>query len=151
MPQQKGKYAHGEAFALMWYACPCGHRERIWNTRDGVTPFGGLLCASCGQAGLDGGLQHVWFTADSCQPDHKLNDGQLFFRDGTAADAVSIIEKRFRIFASRGQAVPQDVQLRMIADARNQTGEWQPGWPMTERYDWTDKDQVERYKGTVRP
>ena len=30
---------HREAFCLMWYACPCGHAERYWNSRDGVTPF----------------------------------------------------------------------------------------------------------------
>jgi hypothetical protein len=51
---------NGDAFMLYWYACvegppyytkirgilkrmrsdPCGHRERIWNMRDGVVPFG---------------------------------------------------------------------------------------------------------------
>src|SRR5438128_138761 len=48
-PQRtKHGHIHGEAFMLMWYECRgCGARERVWNSRDGVTPFG-MGCASCG-------------------------------------------------------------------------------------------------------
>ena len=37
------KHNHAEAFKLMIYACEnpdCLHQEKIWNSRDGVTPFG---------------------------------------------------------------------------------------------------------------
>jgi len=34
----KPQHRHAEAFKLMIYACSCGHRETIWNSRDGVTP-----------------------------------------------------------------------------------------------------------------
>lgn len=123
-----------EAYALMWYACPCGHRERIWNSRDGVTPFAGILCPSCGGKGLEQrGLSHVDWQLDECRPDHKLVDGQRFFRNGTAVDAVAIIERRLVLIA-RQQEVPADIAERLRRDARDQAGEWQPGWPMVDRY-----------------
>lgn len=125
---------HTEAFALMWYACECGHRERIWNSRDGVTPFGGVSCPSCGSKGMQGGLTHVDWQLDQFAPDHKLADGQRFFRDGAADDAVRIIERRVSLFAERGKPVPADIAERLRANAREQSGEWQPGWPMVDRY-----------------
>lgn len=46
------EYRHAEAFCLMTYLCKgCGHREVIWNSRDGVTPFA-ATCPSCGGATL---------------------------------------------------------------------------------------------------
>jgi hypothetical protein len=126
-------YRHKEAFALMWYACPCGHRERIWNSRDGVTPFGGIACVSCGGNGIGGGLTHVEFHRDEYAPDHTLRVGQLYFRDGTAAEAVAIIERRLKAFADQGHIAPDHVAKQLLADAQNQTGEWNAGWPISER------------------
>jgi hypothetical protein len=120
------KYQHREAFALMWYACDCGHRERLWNSRDGVTPYGGLACPSCGGTGLRGGMSHVKFAADVCV--------QQFFRDGTAAEAVAIMARRIKRFASIGHSIPDDVAAKLLASAREQRDEWQPGWPMVDRF-----------------
>lgn len=146
-------YLHKEAFALMWYGCPCGHRERIWNSRDGVTPFGGIRCSSCGSAANQGvGLTHIWFQADQCAPDHKLIDGQLFFRDGTTFDAISIIKRRIRLFADRGQPIPENIAGILLEDARNQPrGEWSPGWPTVDRYNSSNKAMVEKYRGASEP
>ena len=55
----------------MWYACPCGHQERIWNSRDGVTPFS-AQCPSCG--GLT--MQHERWAEDVCLPEHRPPTGQ---------------------------------------------------------------------------
>lgn len=73
----------------MWYACvgnrpgppgpvartagapPCGHRERFWNSRDGVTPFG-LNCPSC----EEGILQHVEWNLDRFVPGHIVRPHQ---------------------------------------------------------------------------
>jgi hypothetical protein len=127
---------HTEAFALMWYACECGHRERIWNSRDGVTPFGGILCSSCGGKGLQRrGLTHVDWKLDEPAPEHKLTNGQRFFRDGTAADAIPIVERRLKLFAERGAAIPPEVAERLRKAAHEQMGEWQKGWPMVDRYE----------------
>ena len=131
-----GQYQHKEAFALMWYACLCGHRERIWNSRNGVTPFGGVPCPSCRgrDAGYNGGLSHVDFHLDEPAPDHKLKNGQRFFRDGAADEAVDIVRRRLERFAESGNHVPADVRERLLNDARALTGEWRPGWPEISRF-----------------
>jgi hypothetical protein len=133
------KYQHGEAFCLMFYACPCGHRERMWNSRDGVTPFGGITCPSCGLGfgtpALPGrpswGLSHVQFAADYPVPDHKPWPGQRFWRDGTPAEAVEIIERRIVKFAEAGRAIPEDIAEKLRNDAFSQApdSEWRKGWP----------------------
>jgi hypothetical protein len=121
-------YKHAEAFCLMWYACECGHRERIWNSRDGVTPFG-LACPSCGKPSL----RHVEWRSDERRPEHKPPPGQRFFCDGSADDAVRAIERRIAIFTERGQPIPSEVVEQLMRDAREQTGEWLPGWPVVRR------------------
>jgi hypothetical protein len=128
-------YQHKEAFALMWYSCVCGHRERFWNSRDGVTPFGGIQCPSCGQQGLSltGGLSHVRFDLDEHAPDHKPYPGQRIWRDGTQQEAVSILMRRFASLKERNYVVPDEVQGQMIAEIGLPSSEFQPGWPTWER------------------
>lgn len=82
-------YNHREAFCLMWYACPCGHRERIWNSRDGVTPFG-TLCPSCERPTL----QHVEFGRDECVPHHKPAIGQRTWVSMTRERAEALARRR---------------------------------------------------------
>jgi hypothetical protein len=81
-------YQHKEAFCLMTYACKCGHRERIWNSRDGVTPFA-AQCPSCD----DGIMQHVDWALDRRAVEHKLRPGQKFWRDGTPDEAEAIMRR----------------------------------------------------------
>jgi hypothetical protein len=128
------EFKHKEAFALMWYRCDgCGHTERFWNSRDGVTPFGGIRCPSCGLQGLHGGLSHLAFHLDEYAPDHKPYPGQRFWRDGTADEARAILERRFASFKERGQEVPLDVRMKMFAEIGLPSSEFPPGWPMWER------------------
>lgn len=124
----KSAYLHGEAFCLMWYGCECGHRERIWNSRDGVTPFG-LLCPSCGGTSL----RHIEWRRDERAPNHKPAVGQRYFADGTPAEAETIIKRRIENFAKAGHSVPPDVQESLLSDARHTTGEWMKGWPSIQR------------------
>lgn len=128
------RYRHKEAFALMWYACECGHRERIWNSRDGVTPFG-LSCTSCGTANL----RHVDWHLDQHTPEHCLFKGQRFWRDGTADEAIAIIERRIERFAEAGRPVPDEIAKRLLRDARLLSGEWQAGWPALDVFDGDHK------------
>lgn len=120
------KHLHKEAFCLMWYACKaCGHRERIWNSRDGVTPFG-CDCPSCGKI-----MDHVEWRSDEYAPSHKLLPRQRFWRDGTPDEAEAIM--RGRIEKSKGGRweVPPDAVPELIKAARNEEeGEFQKGWPM---------------------
>lgn len=110
---------HAEAFCLMWYACECGHRERIWNSRDGVTAFG-FGCPSCGNTCL-----HVDWKLDHFFPQYKPYRGQRFWRDGTVEDAVAIINRR-----DQQQRIPAGIKLRMMQNAIENIGEWIKGWPM---------------------
>lgn len=121
--ERVGQHKHREAFALMWYGCKCGHRERIWNSRDGVTPFG-YGCPSCGDV-----ADHIQWQLDEYAPNYEPVRGQRFFRNGTSDEAVAIIEKRIKRFAAQGHEVPADVQEILLASARNGTDEFQPGWP----------------------
>lgn len=115
-----------EAFSLMWYACKCGHRERIWNSRDGVTPFG-CLCPSCA-----GTMSHVEWHRDTPAPGHKLTIGQRFWRDGTPDEAEAIM--RYRIEKSKGTKWEASAELaaKLIENARKEDdeSEFRKGWPM---------------------
>jgi hypothetical protein len=91
---------HKEAFALMWYACPCGHQERFWNSRDGVTPFM-TRCPSCGKPEM----QHVRWREDQRDPDHKPHFGQRVWIDMTAGLARELAEKRVSAIKAAGREV----------------------------------------------
>lgn len=124
MKPAESKYRHGEAFALMWYACECGHRERIWNSRDGVTPFG-CTCPSCGKI-----MRHPDFKLDEHAPDHQLRRGQSFWRDGTADEAEAIMRRRIASMAKSYPCSPEK-EAELVRNAREGSeGEFQKGWPM---------------------
>ena len=127
------EYRHKEAFCLMWYACDnCGHKERIWNSRDGVTPFG-MNCPSCGS--LD--LTHASWNEDQRVVEHGLLPGQRFWRDGTKEEAVAILKRRFALFEKKGQAVPDETKEQMLANLDAppaERHEFQDGWPTIETY-----------------
>lgn len=81
----------GEAFALMWYQCKfCGHRERLWNSRKGVTPFA-IDCTSCDEAGS---LVHSDWQKDQRRLDYKPNHGQRIFIDLTLEKARAYAKRQ---------------------------------------------------------
>lgn len=84
----------------MWYQCQCGHTERFWNSRDGVTPFG-TKCPSCG----DQSLQHAYFGSDKYAPDHKPPAGQKVWIDMTRERAQQIVRQRIDMFKAHGRDV----------------------------------------------
>ena len=105
-------HVHGEAFMLMQYECSpsdtsrfggpapkpaCGHREVIWNSRDGVTPFT-VDCRGCG-----GYASHVRWADDVYAPNHQPGIGERMFVDLNAERAL---EKR-RAFVDRWWDDPQ--------------------------------------------
>lgn len=132
-----GEHQYGERFALMWYACEagrgstfpggkarkhCGYRERLWNSRNGVTPFG-IRCTQC-----DGFMSHVDWHLDEYAPDHKPLPGSRFFRDGTTAEAITILEKRFKDRLDNPHAQAQMKRMRLEIEA-GRIDEFRPGWP----------------------
>jgi hypothetical protein len=129
--EETEKMKHKEAFCLMWYECEeCHHRERIWNSRDGVTPFGSG-CPSCGQLTL----YHKDFPDDVMAPEHKLHRGQRFWRDGTPEEAVVIVQKRLDFANRRGVVLPDEHVEQMLRGARESLDEWKPGWPRLDIYE----------------
>lgn len=125
-------HMHAEAFCLMWYECrnrACGHRERIWNSRDGVTPFG-MQCPSCG----GNELLHAYFGSDLYAPEHVLRRGQRFWRDGTPDEAAAIMERRIDAMRNQYPCTPEKA-AELIQRARSgESHEFQRGWPMIEAY-----------------
>ncbi len=134
---EKPKHNHAEAFCLMWYACDCGHRERIWNSRDGVTPFS-MTCPSCGsaprgQAVRFSSLMHERFDLDEYAPNHILAKDQRFWRDGTRDEAIAIVKKRAENSLAAGRPIPQAIFDALLADAEAGRGTWVKGWPILGR------------------
>lgn len=129
---------HKEAFALMLYRCEtCQFEERIWNSRDGTTPFI-VDCRRCGEDSM-----HADWHQDLCVPDYDPFPGDRYFRDGTEAEARAIVRRRLERARGTPYEVPED-GWREIIDrclAREEitppwggkekvaVGEFQPGWP----------------------
>ena len=120
-------YQHKEAFCLMWYACKdCGARERIWNSRDGVTPFG-TTCRSCGKI-----ANHVEWGRDEQAPNYKPISGQRFWRDGTPDEAEAFMRRRIeKMKGTEWEVTDPEYMAQLIATARDpsQSSEFQKGWP----------------------
>lgn len=70
------QYHHREAFCLMLYRDSAGNEEWIWNSRDGVTPYG-----ITSRQGLD--AVHVEWNRDRCLPGHRPRRGDRVFVDLT--------------------------------------------------------------------
>ena len=86
-------YNHKEAFYLMDYQCvKCGTSEILWNSRDGVTPFG-IKCLKCNKDML-----HTNWERDSCNPDFKAPLGSRIFIDLTPEKHREYITKRAKTF-----------------------------------------------------
>lgn len=99
-------HRHVEAFCLMWYACPCGHQERYWNSRDGVTPFC-TRCPSCDSPKM-GSLQHVRWKEDVYAPNHKPAHGQRLWVDMTRKRAESHARGRIESARAQGYEIPEE-------------------------------------------
>jgi len=123
--------SHREAFCLMWYACKCSARERIWNSRDGVTPF----CMNCASCGGDGTMSHITWEQDEYAPTHQLHPRQYFWRDGTPDEAEAFMRKRIESLRAEYPLTPER-EAELIAKVRSGTPDsgFQKGWPMLDRH-----------------
>lgn len=83
-----------ERFALMEYRCQeCGAFERIWNSRNAVTPF----CVDCGVSGCRGLKQHVNWTHD-VRIYHLPWEAERVFISVTRELAAEIARKKLNHF-----------------------------------------------------
>lgn len=75
----KENYKHKEAFCIMLYKCEdCNHSERLWNSRDGVTPFM-ILCSKCNK----GLMKHICWSFDKRIKSYSPKVGERIFIDMT--------------------------------------------------------------------
>lgn len=129
----KHGHQHGEAFCLMTYYCgTCSRRERLWNSRDGVTPFG-IHCPDCAAIGEEHsiGMAHVDWATDRYAPDYRPYVGQRIFRDGTVAEARRFMRQRLERCKGTPYELPESEWPALIERAVTATeGEFRPGWPM---------------------
>ena len=115
-------YKHVEAFCLMNYECEaCGHRQVIWNSRDGVTPFT-TSCEKCGKAAT-----HVRFNEDKRVPNHVLQPGDLYFDDLKLKEYIPLAIKRLDQFDGTEYEVPQEEKYKKAVDMASE--EWHKGMP----------------------
>ena len=68
-------FNHVEAFCIMAYECKSCHLvEKLWNSRDGVTPFI-IHCERCG-----GEMTHINWRGDERFPDYEPHPSMRIFR-----------------------------------------------------------------------
>jgi hypothetical protein len=115
---------HAEAFALMTYRADDGsEEERIWNSRDGVTPF--VVTLRSGKQAT-----HVDWRSDVPDPAYRPQPGERVFVDLTPERALAKATARvdawlagperghlLEVYGSREQAIAQ------------QAGQAEPGAP----------------------
>jgi hypothetical protein len=124
--QRHGR-THAEAFCLMQYECKpresrfgaeprpgCGTVEWIWNSRDGVTPFG-VDCRACGGEAL-----HARWGEDQYAPGHMPPIGSRMFVDLTEERAKQLAAATARRYwdtypPSREQFATVDDLAAMLA------------------------------------
>lgn len=82
-------HASPDAFLIQTYTCKNGHRERIWNSRDGVTPF--VVTCRCGAE-----ARHVSMRDDVYALEHVPAAGERIFADPTDDDRRALAERRFQ-------------------------------------------------------
>lgn len=103
------KYNHAEAFCVMSYECEeCGHVERIWNSRDGITPFV-VCCRLC-----DGSSIHVRWNRDNCIPDYEPDQGERIFVDFTEERAKKIAMEIIENYKGTKFEIPEEDYQKFI-------------------------------------
>jgi len=102
------KHNHKEAFCHMSYATSNDNPDkniyvRIWNSRDGVTPF----CFQSKEFAVE--LQHVQWRSDQYDPNYKPKPGDLIWRDATQEDKELWFEQKKEML--RGINDPKMIEM----------------------------------------
>jgi hypothetical protein len=133
-----GRTVHGEAFCLMLYRCRnCALIEVIWNSRDGVTPFG-VPCRreECNRTNMGSPMLHVEWHLDQVMPDFTPWPGMRIFRDGSVEEARDIMRRRLESAKGTEYELPPEKWDELIEHAVIDS--FQPGWPKIELVPWRD-------------
>ncbi len=126
-------HKYKDAFCIFWFACKCGHQEKVWNSRDNYIPSN-IICSSCGKmAGIPSGAPVEY------DPKHQLNHGQKFFRDGTPEEAIKLATAHADKVIKNGSMVPGQEHMVYIEEDRKPLIEailkkFKEGWPCVDVY-----------------
>ena len=103
----------GDAWKVMIYVCDgCGHKERIWNARPHVTPFGGVPCPECSDT-----MTHAFFGSDVHVPDYRPVKGELIFIDTPPELALISAKRTLANYAGvEGAPTAEDLALNNLSD-----------------------------------
>ena len=99
--EARATFNHKEAYCIMTYRCKsCGFEERIWNSRDGVTPF----CIACPSCGKPDHYHEDWHN-DRYAPFHLIfmEKGQRYFVNMTMERAREYAAKRVDHYIEIGE------------------------------------------------
>jgi hypothetical protein len=77
--QRHTAHSHREAFCVMYYSDEAGHFTRIWNARDGVTPFVVVVDDN----GVEREMRHVDWHNDLRDTERSPRVGEHIFIDDT--------------------------------------------------------------------
>lgn len=81
-------HAYGEAFMVMEYECDtCKTVEKIWNSRNGVTPFM-IGCRYC-----DGISKHKNWNKDIFNPSYQPQPGERIFYGSHDSPRIKVVEE----------------------------------------------------------
>lgn len=95
-------FKHCEAYCCMTYKCDkCNEEERIWNSRDGVTPF--IIRCKCG-----GEMQHINFAKDERILNRVPEDEERVFSTMTYKDKKRMAKERAENLIKIGYKKPKD-------------------------------------------
>lgn len=143
-----GSQLHKEAWNLMQYASGDGeHTEILWNSRNGVTPFG-ITAAD------DDSIQmsHVNWSADRYAPRFKPPLGMRIFVDCGPEDALEIAKTKVEMFWDHPEyPMSKSYERREQAIAHLAMEVFSSGIPpkvvevgidLAKRREWTDADGV---------
>lgn len=130
-PAQLAGHTHAEAFCLMWYEDEVtGERERLWNSRDGVTPF--VISSRAGNTAT-----HVDWHLDSYAPTLIPDVGDRVFVDMTEERAREINREKVELFWEH-----PDYPLRERYGSKEEALEsFMEGWG----HRWTDGGGTEHF------
>lgn len=123
-------HSHGEAFMVMTYRADDGsEEERIWNSRDGVTPF--MITLRSGKQ-----ASHVDWYRDEYRPDYVPAPGSRMFVDMTEERARELARRNADLYFARaaedpdypsprtyGFATPEEMAEMLAAEALARPGQ----------------------------
>lgn len=96
-------YNHVEAFCIMTYKCDyCHFEEKIWNSRDGVTPFI-IGCTRC-----RGEMQHINWEQDERNENYIPSEGSRVFIDFPDSLRKPFALKRIKLYENTHTVKPEE-------------------------------------------